>query len=176
MATRSTSRSSARQQAKRARHYHIATPRSHFRRPLRIEPLEGRRPLATGTVTMLADSIDFNDGFASLREAIIATNTVLGADTIDFALTLAASGPATILLTHGELRITDSLAINGPGANLLTLAASGNDPTPHVRNRDGRPGHLHGELPVRSHCKGGGSPRARRVARFGARGLVGGMR
>ena len=41
------------------------------------------------------------------------------------------------MLTQGELKITDSLTINGPGANLLTIDASGNDPTPDVNNGDG---------------------------------------
>ncbi len=40
-------------------------------------------------------------------------------------------------MTQGELAITDSLAINGRGANLLTIDASGNDPTPDTNNGDG---------------------------------------
>src|SRR3990172_1595105 len=94
-----------------------------YRRRLRLEPLEDRRLLALVTVTTLADTVDFNDGVTSLREAIFATNTVSGADTIDFAPSLTAGGPATTLLTQGELAITDSLTINGPGADLLTIDA-----------------------------------------------------
>ena len=86
------------------------------------------------TVNTIDDTIDFNDGLTSLREAIFATNTVPGPDTIEFAPSLTAGGPATILLTLGELAITDSLTINGPGANLLTIDASGNDPTPDVND------------------------------------------
>ena len=104
--------------------------RSLYRRPLRLEPLEDRRLLALVTVTTALDTIDFNDGVTSLREAIFATNTVPGADTINFDF--GHDGPATILLTQGELRITDDLTITGPGANLLTIDASGNDPTPDV--------------------------------------------
>jgi hypothetical protein len=89
------------------------------------------------TVTTLSDSVDFNDGVTSLREAIFVANTVPGADTITFSAALTAAGPATILLTHGELKITDSLTINGPGADLLTIDASGNDPTPGQKNYDG---------------------------------------
>ena len=89
------------------------------------------------TVTSLADTVNFGDGFLSLREAIFATNLVPGADTIEFAPALTAGGPATILLTQGELRITDSLTIEGPGANLLTIDASGNDLTPDQNNGDG---------------------------------------
>ena len=106
-------------------------------RRLRLEPLEDRRLLAVVTVTTLSDTVDFNDGVTSLREAIFATNLVGGADTINFAPSLTAGGPATITLTQGELKITDDLTITGSGANLLTIDASGNDPTPTVNNGDG---------------------------------------
>jgi CSLREA domain-containing protein len=101
--------------------------------------LEDRRLLSASPiiVTTLADTVDFSDGQTSLREAIFAANTVPGADTIEFAPSLTASGPAKILLTQGELKITDSLTINGPPANLLTIDASGSDPTPTVKNGDG---------------------------------------
>jgi hypothetical protein len=134
MATRRTSRQTARRRSRPAR---TSTPKSLYRRPLRFELLETRRLLALVTVNTLADSIDFNDGLTSLREAIFATNLVAGQDTIDFAPALTAGGPATLLLIQGELKITDSLTINGPGANLLTIDASGNDPTPNQNNGDG---------------------------------------
>ena len=79
--------------------------------------------LAVVTVDTLDDSVNFSDGHTSLREAIFATNIVPGADTINFAPSLTAGGPAKMLLTQGELAITDSLTINGPGANLLTIDA-----------------------------------------------------
>ncbi len=104
---------------------------------MRIEPLEDRRLLAVATVTTLADTVDFNDGLTSLREAIFATNTVAGADTIEFDPSLTADALATILLTMGELVITDSLTIDGPGSTLLTIDASGNDPTPDSTLNDG---------------------------------------
>ena len=116
---------------------HRYTPYSLYRRALRCEPLEDRRLLAVVTVNTLSDTVDFNDGVTSLREAIFATNTVPGADVIEFAPSLTASGPATILLTQGEMKITDSLMINGPGAELLTIDASGSDPTPELNNGDG---------------------------------------
>jgi hypothetical protein len=62
---------------------------------------------------------------------------VAGADEINFAPSLTAAGPATILLTQGELKITGNLSISGPGANLLTIDASGNDPAPDIDNFDG---------------------------------------
>jgi hypothetical protein len=93
--------------------------------------------LALVTVTTNQDTVDFNDGLTSLREAIFATNLVDGPDEIQFAPSLTASGPATILLTQGELAITDDLTLTGPGADLLTIDASGNDPTPDENNGDG---------------------------------------
>ncbi len=108
-----------------------------LQRRLRIEPLEDRRLLAVVTVDTLDDSVDFNDGVTSLREAIFATNLVGGQDTIEFAASLTSGGPATLTLTQGELHISDSLAINGPGADVLTIDASGSDPTPDENNGDG---------------------------------------
>ena len=104
--------------------------RAATHRRLRHEPLEDRRLLAVVTVTTLADSVDLADGKLSLREAIFATNTVPGPDTVEFDPALSAAGPATILLTQGEMAITDALTIAGPGAALLTIDASGNDTNP----------------------------------------------
>jgi CSLREA domain-containing protein len=100
--------------------------RSLYRRRLWLEPLENRRLLAVVTVTTLSDTVDFNDGQTSLREAIFAANIVPGADTIEFAPNLTAAGPAKILLAHGELAITDALTIDGPGSGLLTIDGQGN--------------------------------------------------
>lgn len=97
------------------------------RRTLGVQPLEARRLLAVITVDTLADTIDFNDGQTSLREAVFAANTVPGADTIQFAESLYEQSPATILLTQGEIAITDALEILGPGYRKLTIDASGSD-------------------------------------------------
>ncbi len=104
-------------------------------RTLRIEPLEERRMLAVITVTTNQDVVDLADGVVSLREAIFVANTAPGADTIEFDF--GHDGPETIVLTQGELVITDSLTITGAGADLLTIDASGNDPTPDENNGDG---------------------------------------
>ncbi|HEY2413794.1 MAG TPA: CSLREA domain-containing protein, partial [Pirellulaceae bacterium] len=133
MSTRQHSRKTARQNSTD----HDRKSKSQYHRTLRYELLEDRRLLAVVTVTTLADMVDFNDGKISLREAIFATNTVPGADTIDFAPSLTAGGPATILLTQGELRVSDSLTINGPGASLLTVDATGNDATPAIKDGKG---------------------------------------
>jgi predicted outer membrane repeat protein len=121
MSKRRHSRPTARRRAPARPHL---AANSLYRRALRYEPLEDRRLLAVVTVDTLSDTVDFNDGHTSLREAIFATNTVPGADTINFAPALTANGPATILLTQGELKITDALTINGPGASFLTINAT----------------------------------------------------
>jgi hypothetical protein len=92
--------------------------------------------LAMVTVDTDMDVVDAADGRTSLREAIAATNdTMPGPDEIVFDF--GHDGPATILLTKGALRITDSLSINGPGAELLTIDASGSDITPDIDDGKG---------------------------------------
>jgi CSLREA domain-containing protein len=88
-------------------------------------------------VDTLADENDHNysDGDLSLREAIDLANGSIGADTISFADALTSGEPITILLTRGHLVIAESLTINGPGADVLTISAS--DPTPTTKNGDG---------------------------------------
>src|SRR5687767_1854045 len=103
MAKRRHARSSARNGRARL------ASRMLYRRPLKLEPLEDRRVLAVVTVNTDQDVVDFNDGLTSLREAIFATNLVAGADTIEFDF--GHDGPATILLTQGELQIADDLTI-----------------------------------------------------------------
>jgi hypothetical protein len=102
---------------RRGPHLFCRTP---LARSLRYETLEDRRLLAVLTVDTHQDVVDFNDGVTSLREAIFAANTVPGADEIVFDL---GDGPKKILLTQGELKITDSLTITGSGAELLTIDA-----------------------------------------------------
>lgn len=99
------------------------TPRCPSARRLRIEPLEDRRMLAVATVTTELDVVNFNDGVTSLREAIFATNTLAGADTIEFAPGMSGK---TIHLNQalGELHITDSLTIDASSlAGGLTIDA-----------------------------------------------------
>jgi hypothetical protein len=79
--------------------------------------------------------INAADGVTSLREAVFAANQTSGADEIDFDPALTVGGPATILLTQGELKITGDLAINGASANLLSIQAF--DPTAGDMNGDG---------------------------------------
>src|SRR5438067_6338665 len=86
------------------------------RRPFRprLELLEGRDVPSTLTVTNNHDS-----GAGSLRDAI---GHAKDGDTIVFASSLTGQ---TIALTSGELAISKSLDIEGPGAD--KLAVSGNN-------------------------------------------------
>ena len=98
-------------------------------RRLRLEVLEERRMLAVVTVDTALDTVDLGDGLTSLREAIFATNLVAGADTIEFDASLSGQ---TILLTMGELAITDSLTIDArgwPKGSRSTPAATTRRPT-----------------------------------------------
>jgi hypothetical protein len=98
----------------RRRKTHCATgQRKRGLRP-RLEGLEDRTVLSTLTVLNNLDS-----GAGSLRDTIAAASS---GDTIVFARALRNQ---TIILTSGELAITKSLDIEGPGANRLTI--SGND-------------------------------------------------
>src|SRR5262249_11924840 len=78
-----------------------------------FEALEDRTVPSMFTVTNKLDS-----GPGSLRQAVIDANTNPGAHTIVFAK--GVSG--TIKLTSGELLVTGSVTINGPGANQLAVS------------------------------------------------------
>src|SRR5262245_10764670 len=81
----------------------------------RLEALEDRTVPSTFAVLNNLDS-----GPGSLRQAVLDANTNPGADTIVFA-----GSVHRITLTGGELEVTDSLTIQGPGAGKLSV--SGND-------------------------------------------------
>jgi hypothetical protein len=93
--------------------------RSPGRRPqnrrLGIEVLEDRTLPSTFTVMNLHDS-----GAGSLRQAILDANAHAGPNVIDFAHGLHG----TITLTSGELAITKTLDIEGPGARRLTVSGN----------------------------------------------------
>jgi hypothetical protein len=77
-----------------------------------LEALEDRALLSTLTVVNLADN-----GAGSLRYAL---SQAQNGDTINFDGSLQG----TITLTSGELRITNGVAIQGPGANLLSISGN----------------------------------------------------
>ncbi len=74
--------------------------------------------MATFTVTNTN-----NSGFGSLRQAVSNANASNGADRIVFDESLRGS---TINLTSGQIRITESLTLEGLGAENLTIDAGGN--------------------------------------------------
>ncbi|MBL8764260.1 MAG: hypothetical protein JNM07_08315, partial [Phycisphaerae bacterium] len=81
-----------------------------------LESLESRQLMSTFMVNNLSGI-----GTGSLRDAIDSANAQLGADVIEFAPGLTG----TIALGGTELQVTEDLAINGPGASLLTVSGSG---------------------------------------------------
>lgn len=70
---------------------------------------------ATFQVSILADS-----GPGSLRQAVLDANALAGADEVTFLAGLTG----TIVLTSGEIPITDDLAVSGPGAGVLTVSGN----------------------------------------------------
>lgn len=73
-------------------------------------------------VTTTSDVVDATDGLTSLREAITFANNTGGADTITFGgPVFTDANPDTITLALGQLDITDSVTISGPGASSLTI-------------------------------------------------------
>ena len=76
------------------------------------------------TVTTQADVVDAGDGKLSLREAVAQANASASADTIRF---IAALEGKTLVLTGGELVVTQDLTIDG-----------GDDPVTIDGNRNGR--------------------------------------
>ena len=88
-------------------------------------------------VTTLSDELNYSNPDVSLREAIDSANDSVGEDTITFAASLTAGGPATMMLTLGQLQLTDAVTITGPGVSLLTIDAQGNSRIFHLDDGDG---------------------------------------
>src|SRR5262245_31899857 len=109
------------------------------RRPLRrtsflprVEPLELREVPATFVVDSTLDTVA-DDGVTTLREAIDLANTQAGDDTITFAPSLTASGPATISLVSALPDLSTYIEIDGPAANRLIVTRSTTGGTPDFR-------------------------------------------
>lgn len=103
--------------------------RNRYQFQLRLEALENRHLLATFTVDYPLDVMDPGDGLLTLREAVQAANTVPGADTINFDRSLAGS---TVLLTNGEITISDLVTVNGSGRESLTVSGNNQSRVFHV--------------------------------------------
>ncbi|QDT06482.1 Dockerin type I repeat protein [Rubripirellula lacrimiformis] len=71
-------------------------------------------------VNTLSDELDYTNSDVSLREAIETANRNAGSDSITFDSD-ALTGSDTITLSLGQLSITDSVSIVGPGAESLTI-------------------------------------------------------
>lgn len=104
-------------------------------RQLRVESLESRRMLAVFTVTNINDAPVAAAGEApgTLRQALFDANATAVADTIAFQGGLTG----TITLTAGELSVVQPVNIVGPGADQLTIDASGNDSSPGLSDGSG---------------------------------------
>ena len=82
------------------------------------EILEARIAPATFTVINLSDS-----GVGSLRQAVLDSEANTTADTITFAKNLTGN----IVLTTGQLSITQPLKVKGPGAGKILIDGNAND-------------------------------------------------
>jgi hypothetical protein len=103
----------------------------------KVVTLTESTPPENRMVDTVADELDgdFGPGDYSLREAVERANTRPGIDTITFAPLLDGQ---TILLSLGDLEITDSVVIDGSSLeDGITIDAAGNDPTPNDDNGDG---------------------------------------
>src|SRR5262249_21726062 len=94
---------------------------SRHGRRLGMLRLEERCNLTTFLVTNLLDGAVIAAGQlpGSLRQAIFDANNNPGADVVD-----ATGVSGTITLAPGELKITDSTTVTGPGASKLTVDAN----------------------------------------------------
>jgi Tol biopolymer transport system component len=87
--------------------------------------------LQASAATFLVTNIN-DTGAGSLRQAIADANAAAGADTITFDTAGVFATPQTITLTSGELLITDSVSINGPGANQLAVNGNASSRVFHI--------------------------------------------
>src|SRR5688572_6474763 len=82
---------------------------------LKLERLEERETPATFTVT------SFNDaGPGTLRQALLDANALVGLDDVVFGQGLTG----TIVLNTGQINISDSVNLRGPGANAMTVSGN----------------------------------------------------
>ncbi|MBS0571101.1 MAG: hypothetical protein JSS28_10865 [Proteobacteria bacterium] len=90
---------------------------------LGVAALPGLAQAATYTVTSAGDAgTGTCAATCTLRDAIAAANANAGADTVTFASTLSGDTILLDIAGKGHIAIADSLTIQGPGANLLTVS------------------------------------------------------
>jgi hypothetical protein len=85
-------------------------------------------PYPSLVVNTTQDVINSIDGTTSLREAIEYALTLTSPSTITFSPAVFGSTPETIVLTLGQLALSNSatITIAGPGADLLTVSGNKN--------------------------------------------------
>ena len=86
-----------------------------------IGAVEAFEELPSLVVTTISDVVNKNDFETSLREAIDAANNTPGLDTITFTADLAGE---TITLDGSQIEVTDSVTIQGLGADQLTISGA----------------------------------------------------
>lgn len=77
-------------------------------------------PISASAATFVVSNKN-DAGVGSLRQAVADANALTGADTISFASGLRG----TILLTSGQLDVTDDLTISGPGRGAIKISGGG---------------------------------------------------
>ncbi|HEY7872842.1 MAG TPA: choice-of-anchor Q domain-containing protein [Rudaea sp.] len=93
---------------------------------LGVAVMPGVAAATTYTVTSTGDAGNGTcSATCTLRDAVIAANLNPGADTITFASTLSGDTILLDIAGKGHIAITDSLTIQGPGANRLTVSGGG---------------------------------------------------
>jgi CSLREA domain-containing protein len=97
------------------------------------------RSVSAATIVVNSNLVTVaDDGVCTLREAITAANTntasgatagecIAGESSVTDQINFAPNVTGTILMTAGFPTIIESVSINGPGANVLTVNANGTD-------------------------------------------------
>src|ERR1043165_969896 len=113
-------------QQRRARERAQRKPSKHLGILAGVGALAIAVPASATTYTV----INTNDsGAGSLRDAIAQANGNAGADVVNFS---GVSG--TILLTTGESAITDTVEIQGPGRNVVTISGNNSSRIFNINN------------------------------------------
>ena len=88
--------------------------------------IAGSAQAATFVVDTLVDESDgdFSAGDFSLREAVEQANLDVTADLITFDPALTSGGAVSIVLGLGQILVSESLTITGPGQTVLSISGN----------------------------------------------------